>query len=142
MSIPSAPKETAALQPQPTQPGLDPAFLFAAMRRGFGRACPKCGEGHLFVGYLTPRAVCEHCGVDTGQIYTADIAPYFTILIVGHLIVPALLVTEQLAHPALWLQSVIWPTLTLLLALWFLPRVKGCIMGLMWALGMRGHERQ
>ncbi len=129
-------------QPQPTQPGLDPAFLFASMRRGFRRVCPKCGQGHLFVGYLTPRPVCESCGVDTGKIYTADIAPYFTILVVGHLIVPALLVSEQLAHPNLWLQAATWPTLALLLTLWFLPRIKGCIMGLMWALGMRGHEVQ
>ena len=55
---------------------------------------------------------------------------------------PALLVSEQLAHPNLWLQAVTWPTLALLLTLWFLPRIKGCIMGLMWALGMRGHEVQ
>lgn len=130
------------MQPQSSEPGFDAAFLFAAMRRGFRRACPKCGEGRLFTGYLTPRPVCGHCGVDTGQIYTADIAPYFTILIVGHLIVPALLVSEQLAHPDMWLQAAIWPTLALLLTLWFLPRVKGCIMGVMWALGMRGHERQ
>ena len=130
------------MQPQSTQPGFDAAFLFASMRRGFRRVCPKCGKGHLFIGYLTPRPVCERCGVDTGQIYTADIAPYFTILIVGHLVVPALLVSEQLAHPAMWVQIAIWPALALLLTLWFLPRVKGCIMGLMWALGMRGHEQQ
>ena len=129
-------------QPQPSQPGLDPAFIFASMRRGFRRVCPKCGEGLLFDGYLKPRAACQHCGVGTGEIYTADIAPYFTILIVGHVIVPLLLLTEQLAHPALWLQIAIWPPLALILTLWFLPRVKGCIMGLMWALGMRGHEKQ
>ena len=127
---------------QSNQPGVDPAFLFASMRRGFRRVCPKCGEGHLFQGYLTPRPVCECCGVDTGKIYTADIAPYFTILVVGHLIVPGLLLSEQLAHPAVWLQAALWPALALLMTLWFLPRIKGCIMGLMWALGMRGHERQ
>ena len=123
---------------QPSKPEL----VFAAMRRGFGRLCPKCGQGKLFHGYLTPLSACGSCGEDTGRIYTADIAPYFTILIVGHIVVPALLLTEQLAHPNLWLQAAIWPALTLILTLWFLPRVKGCIMGLMWALGMRGHEHQ
>jgi len=127
---------------QPSRPGLEPPIVFASMRRGFRRVCPKCGEGRLFQGYLKPLPACKCCGVDTGSIYTADIAPYFTILIVGHLIVPALLLTEQLAHPVLWLQMAIWPPLTLLLTLWFLPRIKGCIMGLMWALGMRGHEVQ
>lgn len=133
------------MQTQPTQPdkpGVDPSVVFASMRRGFRRACPKCGKGRLFDGYLKPNAACKSCGVDTGTIYTADIAPYFTIMIVGHLIVPALLISEQLAHPELWIQVAIWPALTLLLTLWFLPRVKGCIMGLMWALGMRGHEVQ
>lgn len=127
---------------QPGQPGIDPAAVFASMRRGFRRVCPKCGEGRLFQGYLKPLPACPACGVDTGRIYTADIAPYFTILIVGHLVVPGLLLSEQLAHPALWIQVLIWPTLALAMTLWFLPRVKGCIMGLMWALGMRGHEVQ
>lgn len=127
---------------RPHGPELGASFILGAMRRGFRRYCPKCGEGPLFHGYLTPRAACERCGEHTGRIYTADIAPYFTILIVGHMVVPALLLTEQLAHPDLWLQAAFWPSLTLVMTLWFLPRVKGCIMGLMWALGMRGHERQ
>lgn len=127
---------------EPNEPALAPSFIFAAMRRGFRRHCPKCGQGRLFQGYLKPLPACGSCGEDTGRIYTADIAPYFTILIVGHLIVPSMLLTEQLAQPNLWLQAAIWPTLALLLTLWFLPRVKGCIIGLMWALGMRGHERQ
>jgi uncharacterized protein (DUF983 family) len=130
------------VQPQPTKPGLDPALVFVSMRRGFGRHCPKCGQGRLFQGYLKPRPSCDNCGEDTGQIYTADIAPYFTILVVGHVVVPLLLLTEQLAHPDMWVQIAIWPLLALVLTLWFLPRIKGCIMGLMWALGMRGHERQ
>lgn len=127
---------------QSTGPELGASFIFAAMRRGFRGHCPKCGQGKLFQGYLKPLSACASCGEDTGRIYTADIAPYFTILIVGHLIVPSLLLTEQLAQPNLWLQAAIWPTLALLLTLWFLPRVKGSIMGLMWALGMRGHEQQ
>jgi uncharacterized protein (DUF983 family) len=130
------------LHSQPSEPELDFLLLVAAMRRGFGRHCPKCGKGKLFQGYLTPLTACDSCGEGTGRIYTADIAPYFTILIVGHIVIPSLLLTEQFAHPNLWLQAALWPALTLVLTLWFLPRVKGCIMGLMWALGLRGHERQ
>jgi len=139
---PGAAKESARVQPQSIKPGLDPYFVFASMLRGFRRHCPKCGQGLLFQGYLTPRPACDHCGADTGQIYTADIAPYFTILVVGHLVVLPLLLCEQLAHPPMWLQIAIWPAFALLLTLWFLPRIKGCIMGLMWALGMRGRELQ
>ncbi len=130
------------MQPQSVKPSLDPSFVFASMLRGFRRHCPKCGQGLLFQGYLTPRAACAHCGEDTGKIYTADIAPYFTILVVGHLVVLPMLMCEQLFHPLMWLQIAIWPTLALVLTLWFLPRVKGCIMGLMWALDLRGNEQQ
>ena len=129
-------------QPPDPKPGIDSKALFASMRRGFRRHCPRCGKGLLFNGYLKPRPVCSICHAETGLIHTADIAPYFTILLVGHIIVPLLLLSEQHAAPPIWFQAILWPSLALALTLWFLPRVKGCIMGLMWALGMRGHEHQ
>lgn len=113
-----------------------------AMTRGLRRRCPKCGAGQLFRGYLTPRDRCDDCGAETGRIYTADIAPYFTILIVGHIIVPLILLVERLAAPPLPLQLTVWPLVTLALTCWLLPHIKGCIMGLMWALGLQGHEHQ
>ena len=130
---------TQAPDPQPTQPA---ASVFSSMLRGFRRSCPRCGKGLLFNGYLKPRPACSICCAETGQIYTADIAPYFTIMVVGHIIVPLVLMMEQYAAPPLWLQAVVWPSLTLAFTLWLLPRVKGSIMGLMWVLGMRGHEHQ
>ena len=53
------------MQTQPTQPdkpGVDPSVVFASMRRGFRRVCPKCGNGRLFAGYLKPNAACKSCG--------------------------------------------------------------------------------
>lgn len=113
-----------------------------AMTRGFRRRCPRCGTGRLFNGYLSPLERCSHCDAENGLIYTADIAPYFTILIVGHIIIPLILMSEKLATPPLPLQATVWPLAALGLTYWLLPRVKGCIMGLMWALGMQGHEHQ
>jgi len=118
------------------------ARVLGAMARGFRRRCPSCGTGRLFQGYLMPQERCAHCQADTGRIYTADVAPYFTILIVGHIIVPLILMLEKFAAPPLSLQILLWPVAALALSIWFLPRVKGCIMGLMWALGLEGHERQ
>ena len=113
-----------------------------AMARGFRRRCPSCGTGRLFNGYLMPSARCSHCNTETGRIFTADIAPYFTILVVGHIVVPLILLSEKLATPPLALQVAVWPTAALALTWWFLPRIKGSIIGLMWALGLQGHERQ
>ena len=96
----------------------------------------------MFAGYIAMPPNCAVCDEPIGAITTADIAPYFTILIVGHIIVPLLLLSEQLAAPPMWLQMTLWPTLALLLTLVTLPRVKGAIVGLMWALRLRGDERQ
>ena len=119
-----------------------PFRFVRAMHNGFRRRCPKCGRGPIFQGYLALRPACDNCGTETGEIYTADVAPYFTILVVGHIVVPLLLLSEQSAAPPMWLQFTLWPSLALLLTFWFLPRIKGCIMGFMWVLGMRGHEHQ
>ena len=134
--------ERGAAHARPSSPEATPSLYLTAMLRGFRGVCPRCGEGRLLQGYLKPNKSCSHCGLDTGKIYTADVAPYFTIMIVGHIIVPGLLMTERMFKPDLWLQAAVWLTLALVMTLWFLPRVKGCIMGLMWALGMRGHETQ
>ena len=42
---------------QPDQPGIDPSVVFASMRRGFRRVCPKCGEGRLFEGVITSYSI-------------------------------------------------------------------------------------
>jgi len=70
--------------------------------------------------------------------HRADDAPaYFTILITGHIIVPLILVIERIYAPATWVQMTIWMPLTLGLTLVILPRVKGALIGLQWALNLR-----
>ena len=36
----------------------------------------------------------------------------------------------------------VWPLLTLVLSLLFLPVIKGGVLGLMWSIGMTGREVQ
>jgi len=84
---------------------------------------------------------CYQCGEQLAKIRTDDIAPYFTTMIVGHLIVPPLLMLERQYHPDQWIHFAIWPALTLLLMFFFLPRVKGATLGVMWHLRMRGDEQ-
>lgn len=77
-----------------------------------------------------------------GRIRTDDIAPYFTILIVGHLIVPGLLLVEQNFHPPVLFHWLVWIPLTLALMFLLLPRVKGATLALMWFFGLRGDEQR
>lgn len=60
------------------------------------------------------------------------------MMIVGHIVVPLVLVVETAYKPDFWLHLAIWPALAVGLALVLLPCVKGAIVGLQWALGMHG----
>jgi uncharacterized protein (DUF983 family) len=109
-----------------------------ALWRGFRRTCPSCGKGKLFQTYLGVAPTCNHCHEDLSHQQADDAPPYFTIVIVGHIVVPLLLLVERVYMPPLWVHFVVWLPLTLFLTLWFLPRVKGATVGLQWALRMHG----
>lgn len=110
------------------------------MRRGFRGACPVCGTGRLFRGYAKLNPVCGHCAIALDPHRADDAPAYFTIFLVGHLIVPGMLVLERTTHPALWVHWALWLPLTVVLSLLFLPRIKGAIVGLQWALDIRRDE--
>jgi len=107
---------------------------FVGIRRGLGRRCPNCGKGALFKGYLRVEPTCASCGHENGA-YRADDGPaYFTVLIIGHLVVAPLLLLSFVAtwNPyataAVFLPTVAVATLT---ALAF---IKGGFIGLQWGL--------
>jgi len=112
--------------------------LVQAMRRGFGRHCPRCGEGALFRSFLRVTPACPACGLDLSQQRADDAPPYFTIMIVGHIIVPLMLMMEKMWQPDTWVHMVLWLPLAVLLSFWLLPRIKGAIVGLQWAKHMHG----
>lgn len=112
--------------------------LWRGLRLGFSRRCPDCGRGAIFRGYLKVRPQCESCGLDLAQFRADDAPPYFTMLIVLHIIGPAMLWLEQLAQPPEWLLYAIWLPLALALTLFLLPRVKGAVISVQWATRSAG----
>lgn len=109
-----------------------------ALYHGWRSMCPACGEGSLFSNYLGVKNECGKCGLQLHHHRADDAPPYFTIFITAHVVVPALIVIEQIANPALWVQMTVGLTLTAGLALLLLPRVKGMTIGLQWAKYMHG----
>jgi uncharacterized protein (DUF983 family) len=109
-------------------------LLFTGLWRGVKGRCPNCGQGALFRKYLKVQATCTVCGHDNSQ-YPADDAPaYFTILLVGHLIVAPLLIFKFiLVWPVAWVLGLTLPALAIA-SLVVLPRVKGAVIGVQWAL--------
>jgi uncharacterized protein (DUF983 family) len=114
--------------------------VLKSILRGASLSCPKCGRRTLFSSYLKTSGICASCGEELFHHRADDAPPYFTIFIVGHIIVPSLITVELLYEPPLWLHFLIWLPLTALLSLALLPVVKGAIIGLQWALRMHGFE--
>ncbi|GHD58530.1 hypothetical protein GCM10017083_41630 [Thalassobaculum fulvum] len=114
------------------EPEADRSVLQAVARGALGR-CPACGEGRVLEGYLKATSGCSACGESYDHLRADDMPPWMTILIVGHIVVPLLLMVEQIWHPDMWLQMAVWPVVTLALLLLFLPRCKGAALGLLWA---------
>lgn len=83
----------------------------------------------MFAGYLTAKESCAHCGLVFEPLRADDAPAYFTISIVGHVVVTGYLATESILHPPVWLQLAIWMPGTLGMTLGLLPFVKGAVMG-------------
>ena len=79
---------------------------------------------------------CRNCGAPLGLARADDAPPYFTILIVGHIVIPAMLILQRTQDPPHWLMSVIFIPLTLFLALGLLRPIKGGTVGLMLRLNL------
>jgi len=117
-----------------------PRNLMEALWRGMKQKCPSCGAGNLFTRYLKVADACSSCGEEMHHHRADDAPPYFTILIVGHLVVPFVLLIETLYRPDLWLQALVWIPATVALALAALPIIKGALIGYQWALYMHGFD--
>jgi uncharacterized protein (DUF983 family) len=120
----------------PQKPPWPVPSLAIALGRGLTGRCPVCGQGRLFAGFLRVAAECEHCHAPLDLARADDAPPYFTILIVGHIVIPALLFTQKLYDPPTWLLSVIFVPLTIVLATGLLRPVKGATVGLMLSFNM------
>jgi uncharacterized protein (DUF983 family) len=123
-----------------SDPARPPRHFVPALWRGLSQRCPSCGRGPLFGKYLKVRDHCPACG-EALHHHRADDAPaYFTILIIGHFVVGGALMLERGLSPPTWVQLAIWLPLTVLGCLLLLPRVKGALVGLQWALYMHGFD--
>jgi uncharacterized protein (DUF983 family) len=98
--------------------------------RGLRGRCPRCGEGHLFHGFLGLRPRCEHCGLDYGFADAGDGPAVFVILIGGFIVVFAALITEIVYQPPYWVHAALWLPLILILTLGPLRPMKGLMIAL------------
>ncbi len=102
---------------------------FTLIQRGFKKKCPVCGKSSLYSSYIKLVSKCVACQTDFTCYQTDDGPAYCTIFIVGHVIIPMLVVSEGMSSPPpILFQFIFWPLLTIVTSIWLLPRVKGAFL--------------
>jgi uncharacterized protein (DUF983 family) len=119
-------------------PSETPRDLRTALRNGWRRRCPACGEGAMMDGYLTVRETCAVCGTELHHHRADDGPAWATIVITGHLLAPLMLMVFVALRPPGWQMALGFSVVFVALSLWLLPRLKGLFVGLQWAKRMHG----
>ena len=113
-----------------------PPVVLTGLLRGTCRTCPACGRGKLFCGYLAVRPICAVCGNDNEQYPSDDFAPYVTISLVLHILVPALLLADRTWAMSSLFEGALAIPIFLVATLALLPFTKGAVIGFSWAVGV------
>lgn len=112
--------------------------LWKAMLKGMRSRCPRCGTGKLYRSYLKVVDQCTSCDLELHHQRADDAPPYFTMFIVGHLLVPLVFLVEINWKPVWWVHLALWGPMAIVLSLWLLPIVKGAIIAVQWNMAMHG----
>ncbi|GIL02030.1 MAG: membrane protein [Alphaproteobacteria bacterium] len=97
---------------------------------GLKCTCPRCGQGRLYAGVLTPARRCMSCGLDYSFIDSGDGPAVFVILILGFVVVGLALFVETTFSPPFWVHVVLWIPLIVVAALWALRVTKAFMIAL------------
>ena len=111
---------------------------WTALAKGFRCKCPNCGKGQLLHSYLKVNDTCSECGQELFHHRADDGPAYLTILIVGHLLAPALHVSYVHFRPDPLTMALMFSVGCVALSLFLLPRLKGAVIGFQWARRMHG----
>ena len=94
----------------------------------------------MFRAFLKVNDACPHCAEELHHHRADDFPAYLVIVIVGHILVPIILVVETEIAPAIWVSMTLWPLLALAMTLGLLQPVKGAVVAIQWYGGMHGFE--
>lgn len=88
--------------------------------------------------YLKVHDTCPVCSEELHHQRADDGPAYLTILIVGHIVGPAVLWAFVKWRPDPLVLTAIFSVATVALSLWLLPRLKGAFVALQWSRRMHG----
>lgn len=98
----------------------------------FGR-CPRCGDGHIFRGFLAIRDRCERCGLDYSFADPADGPAVFVQLFACVPGVIFIVMLEILARPGVWVHIAVGIPVLILTTVLPLRPIKGWLVAAQYA---------
>ena len=99
-------------------------------RTALAGTCPSCGEGELFSGPLTVRDRCPVCGIELLPHEAGDGAAVLVISALATVVVALAFWVEFRFSPPPWVHAVLWPAVTLPLAILMMRALKAAQVGL------------
>lgn len=102
------------------------SFLRAALRC----RCPRCGEGRLYAGLLTVRDTCEVCGLDLRAHDSGDGPAVGVTFLLSAIVVGLAFWVEFTFSPPLWAHVVLWPLVTIPLAVAMMRPLKAALVAM------------
>ena len=114
-------------------------FKTSAAYAVLGR-CPCCGQGKLYRAYLKQVDACSACGERFADIRADDGAPWLTLIVVGHIFVPLMLVFVAMSSLSTWTEAAICSVIFAGLCLAILPRAKALFIAILWITGAPGSK--
>ncbi len=95
---------------------------------GIAGRCPRCGQGHMFKGFIEVAKTCDVCGLDFDFADAGD-GPAVAVSLLGGFVVLGLAMWVDLTwSPSLWVIALIFFPLTLLVCLGMLRPLKGMLI--------------
>jgi len=112
-----------------------------AITHGLRCKCPNCGNSDLYQGFLTVKESCSNCSQELHHNRADDLPPYLIILLVGHIMVSALIISMKFELFGMWTTAIGGSVISVIMALALMRPVKGMVVGLQWALRMHGFDK-
>ncbi len=107
-------------------PGPRVSLLGAALRC----RCPRCGQGRLYAGLLTVRDACEVCGLDLRAHDSGDGPAVAVTFVLSAIVVALAFWVEFTFSPPLWVHVVLWPVVTIPLAVAMMRPLKAALVAM------------
>ena len=92
--------------------------------------CPRCGKGKLFVGLLTVRERCAVCDLDLREHDSGDGPASLVIFALGAVVLGLAFWVEVRFAPPWWVHALLWPPITLALAIAMMRPLKAGLVAL------------